>query len=748
MATELVGRPVDRVDGRFKITGAARYAADTPVARAAHAVIVQSTIARGRVRRIETGAAERAPGVLVVLTPANMPRLRPVKADFAAGGVPGGGTVLGEDRLPLSDDRVHYAGQHLAVVVAETLEEARHAASLVEVAYDAERPVLDLDDPAAVAETPEKWFGEPLQLRRGDPDAAFDRAKAEGAVVEATYTTPAEHHNPMEPSATVALWEGEQLTVYDSTQWVVGTRNALARAFGLSPEQVRVICPYVGGGFGCKGWIWPHTLLAAAAARVVGRPVKLVLTRLQMFTSVGHRPPTVQTVALGAGKDGRLLAGRHATVHVTSPVGTHIEACGLLTTRSLYAIPNLETAHRLVRINVATPTAMRAPGECPGMFALECAMDELAHALGMDPVELRLANHADVHPDTGLPWSSKHLRECYRLGAERFGWAARTPQPRSMRRDGLLVGFGMAGAFYPAYRFPASARVRIEADGRAVVGTAAHDLGTGAYTVLAQVAADALGLPVERVAVELGDSSLPGAPVAGGSNTTASVAPVVAEAAGYAAAELIHLAVADSRSPLHGLRGDRVVARAGRLVSLDDPSRSDTYADALARVGRAYIEGRATSFGHGAGGRFTFHSFGAHFCEVTVDPELGRVRVSRVVTVLDTGRVLNPKTARSQVIGGVVMGIGMALMEHAAYDKRTGRCATDNLADYPICVNADIGSLEVHFLDIPDPHINPIGARGIGEIPITGVAAAVANAVFHATGRRIRDLPITPERLL
>lgn len=611
-----------------------------------------------------------------------------------------------------------------------------------------ERAVLDLDDPAAVVETPDQFFGEPLQVRRGDPDAAFARAKAEGVVVEATYTTPSEHHNPMEPSATVAVWEGDGLTVYDSTQWVVGTRNALEQAFGLPPERVRVICPYVGGGFGCKGWIWPHTLLAAAAAKVVGRPVELALTRPQMFTSAGHRPPTVQAVALAAGKDGRLLGGRHVTVNETSPVGTHVEAGGTLTTRVLYAIPNLELSHRLVRLNVATPTPMRAPGECPGMFALECAMDELAYAVGMDPLALRLANHADVHPDRGLPWSSKHLRECYRLGAERFGWGARAPKPASTQRDGLLVGFGMAGAFYPAYRFPASARVRIGADGRALVGTAAHDLGTGAYTIFTQVAADALGLPVERVTVELGDSSLPGGPVAGGSNTTASVSPVVAEAAEHTVAELIHLAVTDSRSPLQGDREDRIVARDGRLVSVDDPSRSDTYADVLVRAGREHVGGRAASSGHGAGDRFAFHSFGAHFCEVTVDPELARVRVTRVVSVLDTGRVLNPKTARSQVIGGVTMGIGMALVEHAAYDERTGRCVTDNLADYAVCVNADVGALEVHFLDVPDPHINPIGARGLGEIAITGVAAAVANAVFHATGRRIRDLPITAERLV
>ncbi len=745
MATDVVGRPIERVDGRLKVTGAARYAADAPVEGVAHAVIVQSTIARGRAA-IDAAEAERAPGVLAVLTPRTMPRLRRVKADFSGGGAPGGGTMLGEDRLPLEDDAVHHAGQHMAVVVAETFEQARHAASLVRVTYEAERPLLALDDPAATVEEPDQFFGEDLQVRRGDPDAAFARAQAEGVVVEATYTTPFEQHTPMEPSATVVVWDGERLTVYDSTQWVVGTHNALARAFGLEADHVRVLCPFVGGGFGCKGWVWPHTLLAAAAAKVVGRPVTLALTRPQMFTSVGHRPGTVQAVALAASRDGRLLAARHVTTHESSPVGTHVEACGL-PTRVLYAIPALELRQRLVRLNVPTPTPMRGPGETPGSFALESAMDELAYALRMDPVQLRLVNHADVHPDSGCPWSGKHLRECYARGAEAFGWTARTPKPRSMRDGRLLVGWGMATALFPAYRMPASARARLLADGRAVVSTAAHDLGTGAYTIFTQVAAEALGLPVERVTLELGDSDLPGGPIAGGSNTTASVSPVVAEAARTACAELLHLAVADSRSPLHGLREDRIVPAEGRLQSLDDPARSDTYAEVLTRAGRPWVEGRAQASGAPDAG-VEYHSFGAQFCEVKVDPDLPRVRVTRVVNVFDVGRVLNPKTARSQVLGGVVMGIGMVLLEHGVLDERTGRWVTDNLADYAVCVNADVGAIETHFVDIPDPSINPLGARGLGELPITGVAAAVANAVFHATGRRVRDLPITPEKLV
>jgi xanthine dehydrogenase YagR molybdenum-binding subunit len=719
-----------------------------PVEGVVHAVLVQSTVARGRLLRLETAAAEAAPGVLAVLTPASLPPLREVEADFGGDGKPGGGTVPGERRVPLSDDRVHHAGQDLAVVVADTIEQARHAASLVAARYEEEPPLLGVDNPSAPALGPADLGREDLEVRRGDPERGFARAGAEGVVVDATYATPAEHHNPMEPSATTAVWEGDRLTVYDSTQWVVGTRNALARALGIPEDHVRVVCPFVGGGFGCKGWTWPHTLLAAAAAKALGRPVRLALTRPQMFTSVGYRPPTVQRVALAAGRDGRLLAASHHVTHHTSFLEDYVEAAAASTTRVLYAIPNLSLGQRVVRLNLPTPTAMRAPGECPGTFALECAMDELACALRMDPVELRLVNHADVDPDNGRPWSSKRLRECYALGAEKFGWEARSPEPRSMRDGRLLVGWGMATAVYPAYRWAAAARAEIQADGTATVACAAHDLGTGAYTVFTQVAADALGLPPERVTVQLGDSSLPGAPVAGGSNTTASVSPVVAGAARKALRALVRLAVADRRSPLHGLPEAEVAAENGRLRSRRDGRRSEAFAEVLARAGRASVSGRATSQGRGSGGRYSFHSFGAQFCEAKVDPDLGEVRVTRFVGAFDVGRVLNPRTASSQIMGGTVMGIGMALMEAAAYDERTGRCVNDNLADYPVCVNADVGRIETCFVDEPDPHINELGCRGIGEIAITGVAAAVANAVFHATGRRVRDLPITPEKLL
>lgn len=738
---QLIGKPMDRVDGRLKVTGAVRYAADAAVQNVAHAVIVGSTIAKGRVQDIDTVAAEKVPGVLAVLTHKNMPKLKQPKEDFFGGG------KMGEDRTPLRDDLVHYAGQHLAVVVADTLEAAREAAALVRMTYAVEGPLLEMDQAGATATEPKEFFGEEVQHRRGDVDAAL--AAADVVKVEQTYTTPVETHNPMEPSGTSAAWDGDRLTVHDATQWIMGTQAILAEALGLPRKNVHVVCPFVGGAFGCKGFIWGHTLLAAVAARTVGRPVKLVLTRPQMFTGVGHRPPTVQTVTLAATKDGRLTAIRHATTTCTSPITDHIEHCGAATSKILYACPNVHTPLKLLHLNFATPTPMRGPGESPGTFALESALDELACALGIDPVELRVRNHAEVNPANGKPWSSKHLLECYRLGAEKFGWKDRNPQPRSMRDGGLLVGWGMATATYPAYRFPGSARVRLLADGRAVVSSATHDLGTGAYTIFTQVAAQTLGLPFDQVRFELGDSDLPYAQVAGGSNTTATVSQAILEAAQAVKSQLLQLAAADAHSPLRGLGADQIAIAEGRLFAAADPARGEPYTDLLARAGRPALEATSsTQLGAQEQQRFAFQSFGAQFCEVKIDPQLPRVRVTRFVSAIDIGRVLNPKTCRSQVLGGVVMGLGMALMEHTAYDPRTGRPVTDNLADYAVPVNADVGSIEAYFLDRADPHINALGCRGVGEIGITGVAASVANAVFHATGKRVRDLPITPDKLL
>jgi xanthine dehydrogenase YagR molybdenum-binding subunit len=725
-----VGKPLDRLDGRLKVTGAATYAAEHRQDRMAHAVLVQSTIARGRIVAIDTAVAARAPGVLAILTHENAPKLRK-----AASGEPG------EDRLPLADDVVHHAGQHVALVVADTVERARHAASLVAVRYQTEEPVLEVAQAEATADLPAR-----LQRRRGDAAAALG---ALGAVkLREVYTTPVETHNPMEPSATVAAWDGERLTVADSTQAVAVTRAFLAETFGLPKQDVRVVCPFTGGAFGCKGSQWPHTLLAAMAARATRRPVQLALTREQMFTSVGHRPPTVQTIALAARQDGTLSAISHETLHPTSPTTRYVEDCGGSTSWRLYACDNVAISHRLVRVNVGTPAPMRAPGETPGSFALESAMDELAYALGMDPIELRLKNHADRDPVDGKPWSSKHLQECYRRGAERFGWHRRSSLPRSMRDGELLVGWGMATAAYPGWSDAAAARVRLARDGRALVQTSTQELGTGSYTVFTQVAADALGLPVERVTFELGDSDFPEAPPSYGSQSVASVSEAVVRAVAELKARLLAQAAPAAGSPLAGLRPEQVGLADGRIFAVADPSHGLACAELLERARLPSIEAEARAEpGDGAKG-FSVYSFGAQFCEVKIDPLLPRVRVTRWVSALDAGRILNPKTSRSQVLGGVTMGIGMALLEQTVYDPRSGRPVTANLADYLMPVQGDVPEIEVDLLDRPDPVINSLGCRGIGEIGITGVAAAIANAVFHATGRRVRDLPITPDRLL
>jgi xanthine dehydrogenase YagR molybdenum-binding subunit len=743
MSDKAIGSAIDRVDGRLKVTGAAPYAADASVVGVTHGVIVPSLIARGRVQTIDVDAARKAPGVVAVVTRENMPKLNQITTNFFTGG------KLNESRLPLADDRIYYAGQYLAVVVADTPERATYAASLVEVAYDEEQPRAAREDvPEVEVEMPElDFFRRELQHHRGDVDKALT---TEGLVrVEATYMTPVHTHNPMEMSATVAHWDGDRLTLHDATQWVQGTRAILAEAFGVPRENVRVLCPFLGGGFGGKAFTHPHTILAAAVAKVAGRPVKLPLTRAQMFTGVGHRPSTEQKLTVAATKAGTLTAIRHVTTQDASLVGEHMESCGLTTSQIMYACPNLQIVQRLARINVATPTTMRGPGEIPGTFALESALDELAYTLSMDPVELRVRNHTAVNPTTGKPWSSNHLKECYALGAEKFGWQHRTPQPRSMRDGNLLVGWGVATATKPGVRLPASARVRLSADGRALVSCAGHELGTGAYTVYTQTAADALGLPFAKVTFELGDSILPDAPVAGASNSTSSITEAVIAAAAVAMTKLVRLAVADAGSPLFGLREDQVAMHDGRLFATGEPSRGEPFEAVLQRGGMAVLEGEASvKLSEEKLESFAFQSFGAQFCEVKVDDWLGRVRVTRWVGAYDNGRVLNPKLSRSQVLGGIIMGIGAALMEHAVYDRRTARPVTDNLADYAVPVHADTPEIEAYFIDQPDPQINTLGSRGIGELAMTGVAAAVANAVYHATGKRVRSLPITPDKLL
>ncbi len=656
-------------------------------------------------------------------------------------------TKPGEIRVVFEDDRVSYAGQYVALVIGETLQQAQYAASLVKIDYEAQPPIVETDAAMDTLYDPSDFFGDKLAARRGDPDGAY-----RGAAVkhEAVYRTPTEHHNPMEPSASIAEWNGDRLTLYETTQWVVGARNTVAETLGVAQEKVHVISPFIGGGFGCKGFVWPHSILSAIAAQKVGRPVKLNVTRKQMFSACGHRSETRQKISLGATADGKLTAIKHDTLVQTSPVDEFIEACGGIT-RFLYSCPNVAVAHHAVRVNIATPSSMRAPGENPGTFALESAMDELAYKLNMDPVQLRIVNHADRNEHTGQPWSSKYLKECYELAGEKFGWAKRNREPRSMREGNLLVGWGMATATYPGMRNSGAAKVRILQDGSARVLSATQDMGGGTYTTMIQTAADALGIPPGRIDSELGDSNMPPAPVSGGSMTTASVLPAVRQAARNALQKLVQAAIADENSPLHGKKEEDVVAQNGRIFLKGTEAASGvTYGEALASRKQAAVEGEAVVGPGEERKKYSFQSFGAQFVEVKVDPEIARVRVSRVVSAFDVGKVINAKTARSQAYGGIVMGIGMALMEHTVYDSRDGGIVTSNLADYAVPVNADIHSIEAYFIDRPDPYIDQmgIGARGVGEITVTGVAAAVANAVYHATGKRVRELPITPEKLL
>jgi xanthine dehydrogenase YagR molybdenum-binding subunit len=736
-----VGGWISRKDGRLKVTGRAPYAADHRIAGVAHAVAIQSTIANGRITAIDSSRAENAPGVLAIIHHGNAPKLHRPDNDFMSASKPGEGRVVFED------DRVHYSGQYVAIMVAETLEQARYAAELVQVSYAAEDPIIETDAALDTAYLPDEFFGEKLTTRRGDPDGALSRA---AVTHEGSYTTPIEHHNPIEPSASIAAWNGDELTLYETTQWVAGARKTVAQTLGIPEEKIHIVSPFIGGGFGCKGFVWPHSVLSAIAARKVNRPVKLNLTRKQMFSACGHRSETRQHVQLGADRDGRLVAIDHDTVVQTSTVDEFVEACGN-TSRFLYSCANIRVRHRAVRVNIATPTPMRAPGENPGLFALESALDELAYTLGIDPIELRTINHADVNEQTGKPWSSKYLKECYRMAAEHFGWATRDPRPGSMRDGNLLVGWGMATATYPGIRSPGAAKVRLLQDGSVDVVSATQDMGGGTYTTMAQIVADVMGVAIDRIRTVLGDSRLPPAPVSGGSMTTASILPAVRKAAQDALNQLKQLAGTMPASPFTNRRPDDILAEDGRMFPTGaDRSTGLAYEEVLKRTNQLAIEGEGYTRPGPERDKYAFQSFGAQFVEVKVDPEIARVQVSRVVSAFDVGKIVNAKTARSQGYSGVIMGIGMALMEHTVYDSRDGSSVTSNLADYAIPVNADTHSIDILFVDKPDPFIDSdgLGARGLGEITATGVAPAIANAVYHATGRRIRDLPITPDKLL
>ncbi|MDQ2713323.1 MAG: xanthine dehydrogenase family protein molybdopterin-binding subunit [Chloroflexota bacterium] len=745
MSASLIGQPLDRVDGRLKVTGGADYTADITLPHLTYGVLATSPIARGRIVTLETSTAEQAPGVLAVFTYRTMPRLHPVHI-YPVG-------AAGQSYIPLQDEHIQYAGQYVALVVAETLEQATFAATRLRIEYEEEAPLLMREDRLSEAFVPTKS----VDAQRGD----LERGLAEADVrVDATYTTPMEHHNPMELAATTASWDGEQLTVYDATQWIFGVRNTLGTALGIPQEQVRVISHFVGGAFGSKGMTWPHTLLAAVAARQVARPVKVVLSRQHMYSGLGHRPHTVQQVTLGARRDGVLTALAHRAASSTSPFDEFLEPM-TVTTRRVYACPNAVFTQQLLRVTLGTPTVMRAPGEATGMFALESAMDELAYQLDIDPLELRVRNHAYIEPQSGLPWSSKSLLACYRQGAERFGWQQRTPAPRSQRKGDQFVGWGMATAMYPVYLSPAAAMVRLLENGYAVVEAGSQDIGTGTYTVLAQLVAETLGLSLQQITVALGDTHLPPTPVAGGSRTMGSLGPAVLAAAQDVRRQAIHLALTDARSPLCGCREEAITIEEGRLVSMLDPAQSESYADLLKRTGKAQLvsyqesiprEGKPedkerTFMGLNAScGPITsthaMYSFGAHFVEVQVEPDLGTIQVTRVVGTFAAGRIINEKTARSQLLGGFIFGLGMALLEETQIDPHLGRIMNANLGEYHVPVHADVPEIDISFVQEHDPSINALGAKGVGELGTVGAAAAIANAVYHATGRRVRTLPI------
>jgi xanthine dehydrogenase YagR molybdenum-binding subunit len=731
-AVPLVGAGVDRVDGPLKVAGAAPYPSDVDFPNLAHAALARATIPAGRIRRIDTGPAQAAPGVLSVITHHNAPKLeRGPAADIGPQPPP-----------PLQDDRVLHHGQYVAVVVASTAEQARAAAWQleVEVDYEPAPPLLDLDDPrAALLTNPFGW-----DQQRGEPAAGLASADV---TLEATYTTPDETNNPLGLFATVAAWDGERLTVHDATQWPDSVHATLAAAFAVPEDNVRVLAPYVGGGFGAGLRVWPHVLLTALAARTVDRPVKLVLTRPQMFTGVGHRPHTIQHLKLGGTRTGQLIALDHLATSAVAREDDNLEpiAAG---SAAAYACPNVAVRDQQKRLNIPAPGSMRAPGDGEGNFALESALDELSYALGMDPLQLRLRNYAELHPQFGLPWSSNALRDCYQQGAQRFGWSTRSPQVGSMRDGDWLVGYGMAGVSYYWYQVPCQARASIGRDGRALVRSAATDIGTGTYTVMTQLSAELLGLDLDQVRFDLGDSEMPMAPQAGGSGLTASLGNAVYATCRQLLQAFLDTVKDDPASPLRGCRLDQVTVGDGRIHRTDHSAQGEAYTHILARHGLNEL----TADGHSAPakpedlGLAPAGPFAAKFVEVRVDPDLGLLRVARVVSAVDGGRILNQKLARSQIIGGTVGGIGMALLEETVTDG-TGRIANPTFSDYLVPVNADVPDMDVLFVGEPD-RFNPIGVKGVGEIGLVGIAAATANAVYHATGRRIRSLPITIDQLL
>jgi xanthine dehydrogenase YagR molybdenum-binding subunit len=730
-----IGKPVSRVDGPLKVTGAARFAAEFAPENMVYAAVLFSTIAKGRIAHLDVTRADTAPGVLLVMTHRNAPPMKPMPRFMSAGKAAGG------DNLPvMQDDRIHWNGQAVAVVIAETQEQADHAKSLIHVTYEADDATTSFAAAKAKGTEPGTFQGEPLRKAVGDAEAALAAAAFR---TDATYRTPRHTHNPIELHAATVAWEGDRLRVHDASQAVAHTAWSLAEIFGIDECDVHVTSPYVGGGFGSKT-LWHHQVLAAAAARIVDRPVRITLSREGVYRTVGGRSPTEQRVAIGADADGRFTAIVHAGTTVMSPASAIPEPF-MIGTKAAYAAETFLLDVEVATIDMVANTFMRAPGEAVGTFGLECAIDELAVAMDIDPIALRTRNEPETDPLEGTPWSSRNLLEAYRAGAERFGWERR--QAPGTRREGeWLVGMGCATGTYPYYRMPGgAARITLSRTGHARVDIAAHEMGMGTATAHTQVAAERLGLELDQVTLNYGDSTLPGVVLAGGSQQTASIGASVIAAQRALVAELLTLAGNDS--PLAGLSPDEVGGIDGGLAALDDPTRHESYASILARAQRdeLVVEGQAPpplETQH-----WSMHSYSAVFVEVRVSDVTGELRVDRMLGSFDCGRILNAKTATSQFRGGMIMGLGMALMEETQFDERNGRIMNPSLAEYHVPVHLDVPQIDVIWTDIPDPH-SPMGARGIGEIGITGTAAAVANAVFNATGKRVRDLPITLDKLL
>jgi xanthine dehydrogenase YagR molybdenum-binding subunit len=742
--TTPIGRSTPRVDGPLKVSGTAQFTSDFYFPGLLYAMPVGAPIANGRIVKLDTAAAEEMPGVHAIFHRENIGKI------YRSTVGPGFEGLCEERRPPFEDDVVRYYGQFIALAVAETFEDAKAAADAVRATYAVDKPNVEThletdDDPDVVITS----FGprHRLDSQRGDALAAFASAPIQ---LDQTYVTPTETHNPLEPHATTAIWDGSMLTLYESSQGVVNLRGVLAQMFGLPIGNVRVISRFVGSGFGNKLFPWTHCPLAAAAARQLGRPVRVVLGRKMMFHCVGHRPRTQQRVRIGATREGKLLALQHDYIYQRSMLDAHHEDCGE-TTPFQYSVPNLRVTFGRARRNVGAGADMRGPGAVPGMYATESALNELAYELKIDPVKLRVANEPKFDEGRGLPFSSRHLLECFELGVEKFGWSRRTPAVGSMKHDGLTLGWGMAGCAWIAARFAAEASVQLRDDGTALVACATQDIGTGTYTNLAQIASHKTGVPLDKVEVELGDTLLPAGPISGGSLATASVIPAVCAAADSAVTSLLTVAVATPGSPFEKRNPvDLALVNGQVFVKADGPAKSVPFADLLRRANVRLVTGSGKSEGTFGNPQATFstHSFGCHFAEVTWQPEIGRLRVSRVVTVIDAGRIVNPLAGRNQIQGAVVMGIGMALFEHTEYDPQNGAPINSSLSDYLVAVNADAPPIEVHFLDFPDREINELGARGIGEIGLAGIAAAITDAVHHATGVRVRELPVKVEDLL